>query len=65
MARGARIGERLAAWRASFTPGPPLRYAWREPEADAVAGTAERPRKVSGGPSVKLKEKKPSAVDKR
>ncbi|HLU12793.1 MAG TPA: C13 family peptidase [Arenimonas sp.] len=65
MARGARIGERLAAWRASFTPGPPLRYAWREPEADAVAGTAERPRKVSGGPSVKLKVKKPSAVDKR
>lgn len=53
MARGARIETRLAAWRDSFAPGPPLPYPHAEPEypdietADAQAGgddlTAPRP----------------------
>lgn len=53
MARGARIETRLAAWRESFAPGPPLPYPHAEPElpgleaADAESGahevTAPRP----------------------
>lgn len=34
--QGERIGATLAAWRAGFTPGPPLPYPYAEPEpADA------------------------------
>lgn len=53
IARGARIESRLAAWRESFAPGPPLPYPHAEPAlpeseaADAKASpddiTAPRP----------------------
>lgn len=39
--RGAAIGEVLARWRAGFTPGPALAYAWKEragEDATAPAG---------------------------
>lgn len=32
MERGSRIEQTLAAWRAGFTPGPPLPYPHEEPE---------------------------------
>ncbi|MCX7034461.1 MAG: peptidase C13 [Arenimonas sp.] len=41
MARGERIEPRLAAWRASFSPGPALPYPYADPEeADAATGAA-------------------------
>lgn len=33
--RGRRIGERLALWRASFTPGPAVPYPFEDPTEDA------------------------------
>lgn len=35
--RGRRIGERLAAWREAFSPGPPLPYPFEDAEEDDAA----------------------------
>ncbi|KAA2284514.1 C13 family peptidase [Arenimonas fontis] len=64
MAHGARIGERLAAWRDSFTPGPALAYAWKEPEPKPVAHAAGQTRKTDQRVRREFRAK-PPAGDRR
>lgn len=49
IARGERIGARLAVWRAGFSPGPVLPYPHAEPEeADAETADFTPPRLPAG-----------------
>ena len=48
MREGARIGRTLAAWRATFTPGPPVPFAFDAPDAGKPVTVRAAEKRVSG-----------------
>ena len=48
MREGARIGRTLAAWRATFTPGPPVPFAFDAPDAGKPVTVRATEKRVSG-----------------